>query len=63
MEFTSILDMEESAYREKRYPDFFRGVEDFYAEYGNYADDCLIRFASEIGFYLSFCRFERKAQR
>lgn len=44
----------------KRNPEFFRGVEAFYEEYGNYADDCLIRFASEIGFYLSFCRFERK---
>lgn len=58
----NLVELEEGlmkAFR-KRNPEFFRGVEDFYEKYGNYADDCLIRFASEIGFYLSFCRFERK---
>lgn len=60
----NLVELEEGlmkAFR-KRNPDFFRGVEDFYAEYGNYADNCLMRFSSEIGFYLSFYRFERKMQ-
>lgn len=63
--FTADVDLVEleeglmKAFR-KRNPDFFRDVEDFYGEYGNYADARLVRFASEIGFYLSFCRFERK---
>jgi len=60
----NLVELEEGlmkAFR-KRNPDFFRGVEDFYAEYGNYADNCLMLFSSEIGFYLSFYRFERKMQ-
>ncbi len=58
----NLVELEEGlmkAFR-KRNPDFFRGVEEFYGEYGNYADECLIRFASEIGFYLSFYRFQGK---
>ena len=60
----NLVELEEGlmkAFR-KRNPDFFRGVEEFCAEYENYADGCLIRFSSEIGFYLSFYRFERKMQ-
>lgn len=41
----------------KRNPEFFEAAERFYGEYGEYADDKLIRFASEIGFYLSFLCF------
>lgn len=60
----NLVELEEGlmkAFR-KRNPDFFWGVEDFYAEYENYADNCLMRFSSEIGFYLSFYRFEQKMQ-
>lgn len=57
-----LVELEEGlmkAFR-KRNPDFFAGVEAFYREYEIYADGRLTRFASEIGYYLSFIRFERK---
>lgn len=47
---------------QKKNPDFFRRAEAFYENYEIYAEDVCIRFALEIGFYLSFCRFERKME-
>ena len=44
----------------KRNPEFFEKAEGFYREYGEYADGVLIRFASEIEFYLSFYFFETR---
>ncbi len=44
----------------KRNQELFLDAERFFAEYGEYTDAALIRFASEIGFYLSFYRFEQK---
>lgn len=46
----------------KRNPELFLESERFFGEYGNYADAVLVRFASEIGFYLSFYCFEQKMQ-
>ncbi len=45
---------------QKKSPDFFRRAELFHRNYELYGDEILLRFASEIGFYLSFCCFERK---
>lgn len=59
-----LVELEESllkAFR-KRNPDFFSGVTLFSEKYEIYADAVLIRFALEIGFYLSFYRFEKKMQ-
>ncbi|MCM1187909.1 MAG: hypothetical protein NC541_01265 [bacterium] len=44
----------------KRNPEFFERVEDFYERYREYAPEVLIRFTSEIGYYLSFYCFEQK---
>lgn len=44
----------------RRNPEFFEKVEAFYKDYPEYASDTLIRFASEIRYYLSFYRFEQK---
>lgn len=44
----------------KRNPEFFEKAENFYGEYGEYADGALIRFAAEIEFYLSFYFFEAR---
>lgn len=46
----------------RKNPGFFDRVERFYRDYQIYASDTLIRFASEIKYYLSFYRFERKMQ-
>ncbi len=46
----------------KKNPGFFRRAEAFYQRYDYYAQEELIRFASEIRFYLSYCCFERKMQ-
>lgn len=45
---------------QKKSPDFFDRAEDFYEKYEIYAEDILLRFASEIRYYLSFYCFERK---
>ena len=47
---------------EKLKPDLFRELKSFYKTYGEYACEELTRFASEIGFYLSFCGFQRRMQ-
>lgn len=46
----------------KKSPDFFRRAEAFYGRYKIYAEDTLLRFASEIRFYLSFYCFEKKME-
>ena len=46
----------------KKNPGFFQRAEAFYQRYDYYAQEELIRFASEIRFYLSYCCFERKMQ-
>ena len=45
---------------QKRNPVFIREVEQFYSQYKDYAREELIRFSTEICFYLSFYCFERK---
>lgn len=45
---------------QKQQPDLFREVEDFAKKYREYAGETLLRFASEIKYYLSFYCFERK---
>lgn len=45
---------------QKRNKEFFEEAVKFYKQYKCYTDDALIRFASEIGFYLSFFFFERR---
>lgn len=59
-----LVELEQELLRvfQKKNPDFFRRAEQFYIKYELYTDEILLRFASEIGFYLSFCRFERKMQ-
>lgn len=47
---------------QKRSPDFFWETEDFYKSYQEYAEDTLIRFSSEIRYYLAFYRFQQKMQ-
>lgn len=44
----------------KQNPGFFEELGKFYKKYKYYTEDVLIRFASEIGFYLSFSFFERR---
>lgn len=44
----------------KRNPDFFTKTEEFYGMYAEYGDKTLLRFASEIEFYLSFWHFEKR---
>lgn len=46
----------------RKNPEFFEKAERFYRDYQIYASDTLIRFASEIRYYLSFYRFEQKMQ-
>ena len=59
---TGLVELEEALLKalRKRKPAFFSGAERFYAEYETYADAVLIRFAGEIGYYLSFYRFETR---
>lgn len=45
---------------QKRSPDFFLRAEALYEKYGIYAEDVLLRFATEIRYYLSFYCFEKK---
>jgi len=47
---------------QKRKPEFFQRAEAFYREFGEYTEEVLMRFASEIRYYLAFCRFERKME-
>ncbi len=44
----------------KLYPDFFQKIEVFYKRYEEYAPEVLTQFSSEIGYYLSFYRFEQR---
>lgn len=46
----------------KKNPGFFQRAEAFFQKYDYYAREELLRFASEIRFYLSYCCFERKMQ-
>lgn len=57
-----LVELEQELLRvfQKKYPDFFQRAEAFYKRYEIYADEVLLRFASELGFYLSFCCFQRK---
>ncbi len=59
-----LMELEKELLRvfQKKSPDFFRRAETFHRKYEIYADEVLLRFASEIRFYLSFCCFERKLQ-
>lgn len=45
---------------QKKSPDFFRSAEAFLEKYEVYGEETLLRFSSEIGYYLSFYCFERK---
>ncbi len=45
---------------QKRHPQLFGALADFAGKYREYAGETIIRFASEIKYYLSFCRFEKK---
>lgn len=48
---------------QKKQPDFFKKVDRFYLNYLDYAQETLMRFDEEIGFYLSFSLFQRKMER
>ena len=58
----SELEQEFLRILQKRNPDFFKDVKNFHKEFENYADETLMRFVSEIEFYLSFCCFEKAMQ-
>ena len=59
-----LVELEQELLRvfQKKSPDFFRRAEAFYKKYELYTDEVLLRFASEIRFYLSFRRFEGRMQ-
>ena len=46
----------------KKNPEFFKKLVNFYEKYEIYADEILLRFDREIGFYLSFYKFQEKMQ-
>lgn len=47
---------------QRRCPDFFQETEDFYTRYQEYAEEILLRFSSEIRYYLAFYRFQQKME-
>lgn len=47
---------------QKERPDFFKDIKVFHGEFEKYADETLMRFVSEIEFYLSFHCFEKHMQ-
>ena len=47
---------------QKQNPEFFKNVEAFYRKYEMYAQENLLRFSTEISFYLSFYCFEQKME-
>lgn len=58
----SDLETEIMRFVQKRHSELFRAVADFAGKYREYAEEKMLRFASEIKYYLSFYRFERKMQ-
>lgn len=55
----SNLEMELLGVFRKKNTAFFKEVSRFYKDYSQYADEVLLRFHKEIGFYLAFYRFEK----
>ncbi len=58
----SDLEMEIMKFVQKQHSKLFQAMADFAGRYREYADETILRFVSEIRYYLSFCRFERKMQ-
>lgn len=56
----SDLETEIIKYVQKQHPELFRAAADFAQKHKKYTDESLLRFASEIRYYLSFYCFERK---
>lgn len=54
----SNLEMELFKLLNKKNSAFFEEISSFYGAYEQYADEVLLRFKQEIGFYLAFYRFE-----
>lgn len=59
----SNLELELITMFRKKNPSFFRKAEAFSRDYPVYANETLLRFDQEIGYYLAFCRFEEKMKR
>lgn len=59
---SELNDLEEEIMRvfRRKHAPFFKRAAAFYGTYGIYAQECLLRFRSEVQFYLSFYHFERK---
>lgn len=60
----NLSDLEEEVIKivRKRNPEPFRQAESFCRKYGEYERETLLRFASEIRYYLSYRCFERRMQ-
>ena len=60
----NLSDLEEEVIKivRKRNPEPFRQAESFCGRYGEYARETLLRFASEIKYYLSYRCFEKRMQ-
>jgi len=58
----SELEQELLKILQKERPDFFKDMKAFHGNFVKYADETLMRFVSEIEFYLSFCCFEKHMQ-
>lgn len=54
----SFLEMELITIFRKKHRAYFKAVSKFCKDYEQYADEVLLRFHREIGFYLAFYRFE-----
>lgn len=58
----SELEIELMKLVRKQNPEFFEDIKKFHKNFEDYADEVLLRFVSEIEFYLSFYCFEKNMQ-